>query len=181
MTTATGRVAASRSDGGLLTWLLVAAGTTATAGILHGFVAVEHAGVNARAAASFVLTAATQVGIAAWLTLIARRGAHPRPILAAAALVTTVGFVAAFVLAYTTTRFAGYFGHAPEHADVLVNAGLDPIEAPGWIGLATVAAELVTLAALVALLPEGWRWRATYGLWGLAALTWALWVVGVLQ
>ena len=181
MTTATERVAASRSDGGLVTWLWLGAGTTATAGILHLFAAAEHAGVNDLAAASFVLTAATQLGIAFWLTLLAGRRAHPRPILTAAALATTVGFIGAFVLAYTATALAGYLGHAPEHSADLVNAGLTPIEAPGWIGLATVAAELISLAALVALLPDRWRRRAADGLLGLAGLTWVLWIVGVLR
>ena len=181
MTTATERVAAPRSDSGLVTWLGVGAGTTATAGILHVFVAVQHASVNDLAAASFVLTAATQLGIAMWLTLLAGRRAHPRPVLTAAALTTTVGFIGAFVLAYTTTALDGYLGHAPEHSAELANAGITPIEAPGWVGLATVAVELISLAALVALLPDRWRRRTADGLLGLAGLTWVLWIVGVLR
>ena len=59
----------------------------------------------------------------------------------------------------------------------------EPVEAghgPGALGTATVAAELLTLAALTALLAQTWRGRATNALLGVGVLTWGLWFTGVL-
>jgi hypothetical protein len=52
--------------------------------------------------------------------------------------------------------------------------------APGILGLVTVAAEAVLIAALSALLPTTWRRRTVNGLLGLGGLAWVLWFTGVL-
>ena len=52
---------------------------------------------------------------------------------------------------------------------------------PGTTGTATVAAELLTVPAVTALLPAGWRRRATDALFAAGALAWALWITGVLR
>lgn len=51
---------------------------------------------------------------------------------------------------------------------------------PTSLGTAVVAAELLTVAALAALLPASWRGRALNGLLLLGAAAWALWLTGVL-
>lgn len=48
------------------------------------------------------------------------------------------------------------------------------------LGTATAVAELLTLAALTALLTPTWRGRATNALLGLGVPTWGLWFTGVL-
>jgi len=52
--------------------------------------------------------------------------------------------------------------------------------APGILGPATVAAELLLIAALAALQPAAWRRRTVNGLLVLGGLAWALWLTGVL-
>ena len=51
---------------------------------------------------------------------------------------------------------------------------------PEAVGTAVVAAELLTVAALAALLPASWRGRALNALLVLGGLAWALWFTGVL-
>jgi hypothetical protein len=51
---------------------------------------------------------------------------------------------------------------------------------PEAVGTAVVAAELLTVAALAALLPASWRGRALNALLVLSGLAWALWFTGVL-
>jgi hypothetical protein len=51
---------------------------------------------------------------------------------------------------------------------------------PEAVGTAVVAAELLTVAALAALLPASWRGRALNGLLVLGGAAWALWLTGVL-
>lgn len=51
---------------------------------------------------------------------------------------------------------------------------------PEAVGTAVVAAELLTVAALAALLPASWRGRVLNALLVLAGLAWALWFTGVL-
>ncbi|SHN63288.1 hypothetical protein SAMN05660350_01139 [Geodermatophilus obscurus] len=51
---------------------------------------------------------------------------------------------------------------------------------PEAVGTAVVAAELLTVAALAALLPASWRGRALNALLVLGGSAWALWLTGVL-
>ncbi len=51
---------------------------------------------------------------------------------------------------------------------------------PEAVGTAVVAAELLTVAALAALLPASWRGRALDALLVLGGSAWALWLTGVL-
>ena len=51
---------------------------------------------------------------------------------------------------------------------------------PEAVGTAVVAAELLTVAALAALLPASWRGRALNGLLALGGAAWLLWLTGVL-
>ncbi|WP_448611772.1 hypothetical protein [Geodermatophilus sp. URMC 60] len=51
---------------------------------------------------------------------------------------------------------------------------------PEAVGTAVVAAELLTVAALAALLPASWRGRALDGLLLLGGSAWVLWLTGVL-
>lgn len=51
---------------------------------------------------------------------------------------------------------------------------------PDTIGTVAVGAELLTVAALAALLPASWRGRALDGLLVLGGTAWALWLTGVL-
>ena len=51
---------------------------------------------------------------------------------------------------------------------------------PEAVGTAVVAAELLTVAALAALLPASWRGRVLNGLLVLGGAAWALWLTGVL-
>jgi hypothetical protein len=62
-----------------------------------------------------------------------------------------------------------------------MSGGTEPVRHdPGSLGSWTVGAEVLTLAALVALQPAAWRRRTTNTLLGLGALAWALWFTGVL-
>ena len=51
---------------------------------------------------------------------------------------------------------------------------------PETVGTVVVGAELLTVAALAALLPASWRGRALDGLLVLGGTAWALWLTGVL-
>ncbi len=51
---------------------------------------------------------------------------------------------------------------------------------PEAVGTAVVGAELLTVAALAALLPASWRGRVLNGLLVLGGAAWALWLTGVL-
>ena len=51
---------------------------------------------------------------------------------------------------------------------------------PEAVGTAVVAAELLSVAALAALLPASWRGRALNGLLALGGAAWLLWLTGVL-
>ncbi|MGY1773976.1 hypothetical protein [Blastococcus sp. SYSU D00813] len=73
-------------------------------------------------------------------------------------------------------------GVAVQTSEVMPMSGsAEPVRhEPGPLGSWTVAAEVLTVAALVALQPAAWRRRTTNVLLGLGALAWALWFTGVL-
>jgi hypothetical protein len=64
-----------------------------------------------------------------------------------------------------------------------VALGLEPAtprEPAGLLGTATVTLETVTALALTALLPGRWKSGTANALLSLGALTWVLWLAGVL-
>jgi hypothetical protein len=64
---------------------------------------------------------------------------------------------------------------------VAMSGELAPVRhAPGSLGSATVAAEVLLVAALAALQPATWRARTLNALLALGGLAWALWFTGVL-
>jgi hypothetical protein len=78
---------------------------------------------------------------------------------------------------------AGHHAGASIATDGPVAMGEHPAagaEAPDLLGTATVALELLAMAAMTALLPRAWRSRAVNGLLALGALAWVLWLTGVL-
>ncbi len=73
-------------------------------------------------------------------------------------------------------------GVAVQTSEVVAMAGeTTPVRHdPGSLGPWTAGAELLTVAALVALQPAAWRRRTTNVLLALGGLAWALWFTGVL-
>lgn len=200
-------------------WLSAAALGLATAGALHVAAAVDHLPAGELAVGFFLLTAAAQVGLAAWLVVRRWAGSPPDPRLVALTLLGTVALLGLYLVSYTTdlldaftvTDGAGARGHSSSSAEhgrtAPTSSGIDPAtgvdlstgavipsgapvaltgepvdagHGPGALGTATVAAELLTVAALTALLPRTWRGRATNALLAVGVLTWGLWFTGVL-
>lgn len=200
-------------------WLSAAALGLATAGALHVAAAVDHLPAGELAVGFFLLTAAAQLGLAAWLVVRSCAGSPPDHRLVALSVLGTVALLGLYLVSYTTdlldaftvtdgpgagghsSSSSGHGGTAPTSSGVDPATGVDlstgvairsegpvamagePVEAghgPGALGTATVAAELLTVAALTALLPPTWRGRATNALLGVGVLTWGLWFTGVL-
>jgi hypothetical protein len=182
----------------LARWRWAAALGALGAGALHVAAAVEHLSTGDLVVGFFLLTALAQLGVGAWLLLGSWVGARPgtRPL--AAVLTGTVLLVCLYLIAHTTDLLAGLTAHgaghgagheAGHHAGAAVEgegpvalsneAPADP-EAPGLLGTATVALELLSVLALTALLPRSWRGRALNALFALGALAWVLWLTGVL-
>jgi hypothetical protein len=115
-------------------WLWGGALGAAVAGGLHVAVAADHVGAGDLAVGFFLLTAAAQLGLAAWLLLSSWTGAVPDRRLVALALVATVVLVGLYVVSYTTgllDAFAvhsGAGGHdAGAHAGTGHTPGIDPV------------------------------------------------------
>ncbi|MCF6744993.1 hypothetical protein E9529_12020 [Blastococcus sp. KM273128] len=199
-------------------WLSAAALGLAMAGALHIAAAVDHVPAGELAVGFFLLTAAAQLGLAAWLVVRSWAGSPPDHRLVILGLLGTVALLGLYLVSYTTdlldafavtdgtgagghsSSSSGHGGTAPGFSGVDPATGVDlstgvvrsdgpvamagePVDAghgPGALGTATVAAELLTLAALTALLPRTWRGRATNALLGVGVLTWGLWFTGVL-
>jgi hypothetical protein len=116
-----------------------------------------------------------------------------------------VAYTTSLLDAFAVTDSAG--GHGGAHAGSSHDPGIDPVtgvdystgvairssgpvamagevapvrHAPGILGPATVAAEVLLIAALTALQPARWRRRTINGLLALGGLAWALWFTGVL-
>jgi hypothetical protein len=113
-------------------WLWAGALGAAAAGVLHVAVAADHVGAGELAVGFFLLTAAAQLGLAAWLLLTSWTGATPDRRLVALALVGTVALVGLYVVSYTTGLLdafaapAGSAGH-DTHAGSVHTPGIDPI------------------------------------------------------
>ena len=182
-------------------WLWTASLAVAGAGALHVAAAADHLAAGDLVVPFFLLTALAQLGFGAWLFVGSRSGKRPGVWWLAGALAGTVLLVALYLVANTTDLFAGALAHdagtggpvaggahgtsagasrptdGPVALDARPTAGA---EAPGLLGTATVALELLAIAAMTALLPRAWRSRAVNGLLALGALTWVLWLSGVL-
>lgn len=199
-------------------WLSAAVLGLAMAGALHIAAAVDHVPAGELAVGFFLLTAAAQLGLAAWLVVRSWAGSPPDHRLVILGLLGTVALLGLYLVSYTTdlldafavtdgsgagghsSSSSGHGGTAPGFSGVDPATGVDlstgvvrsdgpvamagePVDAghgPGALGTATVAAELLTLAALTALLAQTWRGRATNALLAVGVLTWALWFTGVL-
>jgi hypothetical protein len=115
-------------------WLRVGAVGAAVAGGLHVAVAADHVGAGDLTVGFFLLTAAAQLGLAAWLLFSSWTGAAPDARLVTLALVGTVVLVGLYVVSYTTgllDAFAvhsGAGGHdAAAHAGAAHTPGIDPV------------------------------------------------------
>jgi len=180
-------------------WRWAAAATAVAAGGLHIAAAVEHLGAHDVVVGFFLLVALGQIGFGAWVAVSSWAGIRPDVRLVALALIGTVGLVGLYLVAHTTDLLAAFQvhdtaaghhggttgilqGHSTETSGP-VALGLEPVSTPepaGLLGTATVAAEMLTVLALTALLPERRRSRATDALLCLGGAVWLLWLTGVL-
>jgi hypothetical protein len=157
----TAQVAAPRAATGMragarASW--VAALALAASGLLHCWAAFAHGGHGARYVLFFVVAASAQLTLAAML----RRQTHPGTVVAGVAGTVTL------IILYVLSRLSPATFSTGHHSE----AGLE------WLGLATVAAELVTVAALPMLVAGRWRTASfNVALLGGVAL-WALWLFG---
>jgi len=173
-------------------WLWAACGSTAAAGVLHGFAAVDHLAAGELVIAFFLVTALGQLAAAVGLAIGAVTGQRPPAALLAGLLAVTVGLLALYLVAHTTDLLAGLTavdadgivgGHA--HTDGLGPVALGdtpPVhrDPAGFLGTATVTVEVLSVLAFVALLPARHRRIAGDALAVLGAAAWVLWLTGVL-
>ena len=147
------------------------------------------------------MTALAQLGLGAWLAAAAARTGRGgvRPL--AVAVAGTTLLAGLYLLAHTTDLLAGLTGHdaahphgeggaAAPHAAGASVATDGPValddrptagaEEPGLLGTATVALELLGIAAMTALLPARLRRRVLDALLLLGGLAWVPWLTGVL-
>ncbi|WP_336028516.1 hypothetical protein [Geodermatophilus sp. FMUSA9-8] len=182
--------AAPRMTG--LRW--AAAAATAAAAGLHVLAAVDHLGTSDLVVGFFLLTALAQFGAAAWLALGPDGARDPRFL--TAVVTATAGLLLLYVVGHTTDLLDPFLGHdhsaapgaAADHAAHTtatgpIALGTEPVEAPEApvLGTLTAGAECLALVALAALLPTGARRRVLDGLFALGAVTWLLWLTGVLS
>jgi hypothetical protein len=186
--------AATRSSGRLRRWLGLACLSTLLAGGLHVAAAYQHVEHGELVVSFFLLAAAAQVGGGLALGVHAVTGMRPGRWLVLAGLGATVAMIGLFIVVHGTDLLlahvghqAGSDGHTAAHTGPFAagiatrNDTLAPVrEAPGALGMATVAAELAGVAALTALLPRSWRGWALDGMLALCGIAWVLWFAGVL-
>jgi hypothetical protein len=188
-------------------WRWTASLAAAAAGALHVAAAAGHLASGDLVVGFFLLTALAQLGLGVGLFAGSRSGRGPGARSLAAAVAGTTLLVGLYLVVHTTDLLAGVPGHgagsaaghvhdgstaavgATHHAgasiatDGPVAMGEQPTaggEAPDLLGTATVALELLAIAAMTALLPRAWRSPAVNGLLALGALAWVLWLTGVL-
>jgi hypothetical protein len=164
-------------------WLLLAAGCSLVAGATHLWVVPEHLEEWLPAAVFFVVLAVLQLGLAA---LLLRR---PTPLLLQLAAVGTLGIVVFYVLTRTVDLplLPPLGAHGGDHLPVAWGIGngtpLYPgegLEEVGAPDLVCLAAELMTVAAITAVLPvRSRRWVLDLAV-GLGGALLVLRVLGVL-
>ncbi len=145
--------------------VLAAAGAALVAGGIHLAVAPEHWTVSPASSVFFVV-----LGLGQWGLAVALRWRQPPWVLAAAVL-AHLGVIALYVASRTVELpFVAPHdvGHEISHLPVAGGVGngipIYPgsrIEPVGLLDLACLAAELVLVAALVAMLPRRWRSLST--------------------
>lgn len=180
-------------------WPWVAALSAAAAGVLHLRAAFDHVGAHDVVVGFFLVVGFAQLGLGVWIGMTVLAGLRPDVRLLGLALLGTVALVGLYVVAHTTDLLAAFQVHADAgahhgsgavtpggHSTVPagpVALGLEPVaarEPAGLLGAATVALEMVTALALMALLPARWRGGAANALLLVGAVTWVLWLTGVL-
>jgi hypothetical protein len=181
-------------------WRWAAGLGTLAAGGLHVAAAVQHVEASGLVLGFFLLTAFAQFGIGAWMLLGPWLGKSPGTGPVAVALTGTVLLIGLYLVAHTTDVFAGLTAHEAGsahtgHGGAAHSAGASiatdgPValsgeaatapEPPDLLGGVTVAAELLSVLALTALLPQTWRGRTVNALLALGGLAWVAWLTGLL-
>jgi hypothetical protein len=183
---------------GTTRWRWVAAATVVAAGALHVAAAFDNVHAGDVVVGFFLLVALLQLASGVWLavTAVTRTGHAPWPV--AAVLALTVGLLLLYLAAHTTDLLAGVAGTdhqggaaagTHEGAQAQPPAPTGPValglessaaeDSPGLLGTATVTVELLSVLALSALLPIGFRRHAANGLLALGVLVWIVWFTGV--
>jgi hypothetical protein len=168
--------------------------TLAAAGGLHLLVAAAHVDHSSLVVSFFLAVAAGQIGAAGLLFVLSRPGLRPRAGLLAAGIAGTMALIGLYLVAHRTGLFADILGQSSpvghQHGGTghpVETGGLvaldQPVvqpEQPGALDAAVLGAEVLSVVALTALLPRTWRGRTVDALCALGALTWVLWLTGVL-
>jgi hypothetical protein len=161
-------------------WSWTAILALAGAGGLHLLVAARHVDHSAVVLGFFLVVAAGQIGAAGLLFVFTRPGLRPSAGLLAAGIAGTVGLIGLYVVAQRTGLFTDLLGASSAAAGQHAGHG-DPVPAEsGVLDAAVLGLEVLTVVGLTALLPRAWRGRVVDALCALGALTWLLWLTGVL-
>ncbi|WP_448625184.1 hypothetical protein [Geodermatophilus sp. URMC 64] len=171
------RVRARRTTAG---WSWTAILAFAASGLLHLLVAARHVDHSTAVLGFFLIVAAGQVGAAGLLFVLTRPGLRPSAGLLTAGIAGTVGLIGLYLVAQRTGLFTDLLGTSSAAAGQHAGHG-DPVPAEsGARDAAVLGLEVLTVVALSALLPRTWRGRVVDALCALGALTWLLWLTGVL-
>lgn len=141
-------------------WADAAALGMVVAGACHLLAALEHLTHDVRFAVFFLAAGVVQVCLGPGL----RR--RPRPAVVAAALAGTVGLLLLYLLSRTVALELGPHADRPEDPDPL--------------GTVVVVAELLTVAALPALLPPRGRALALNAVLAVGVAVWLAWFAGII-
>jgi hypothetical protein len=175
-------------------WWWTAIVTTAAAGAMHLAAAAGAVDSGNLAIGFFLLVALGQFAGATGLFLASRGVLRGTTALLFGGLVATAALIGLYLLVHRTGLLADLAGTGGAAADQSAHAG-HAVDGSGAVslgapvpqqnafdalGAVTLAVETVTTLALVALLPRRWRTRAVDSLCALGALTWLLWLTGVL-
>ncbi len=140
---------------------MVAATAFALAGVLRLTTAIEQVGLDVGFTVLFFVVAAAQIGFGLLLGVGNRRAATT-PVLVTA-MVITLAFVALWLVATTATVPLYPLLNGPYPVDVL--------------DLGAAILEVTSVVVLCRSLPDGLRRRVVWGLVGLVAAAWLVWVV----
>ena len=126
-------------------WLSAAALGLATAGALHVAAAVDHLPAGELAVGFFLLTAAAQLGLAAWLVVRSCAGSPPDHRLVALSVLGTVALLGLYLVSYTTdlldafvvTDGAGAGGHSSSSGHGGTEARITGVDPATGVDLST--------------------------------------------